>query len=65
MYKGDKRIFLLNGKVLGGVLRIPKKGDFRANMVIGGKPKKYSTRITNPLLQSERGLVVAFFATTG
>tara|TARA_Y100000310_G_scaffold345404_1_gene464586 strand:+ start:13867 stop:14778 length:912 start_codon:yes stop_codon:yes gene_type:complete len=42
IYKGDKRIFLLNGKPLGGIVRVPKKGDFRANMVIGGKPKKYS-----------------------
>jgi|TARA_Y100000031_G_scaffold146739_1_gene180987 glutathione synthase len=41
IYKGDKRIFLLDGKPLGGIVRIPKKGDFRANMVIGGKPIRY------------------------
>jgi glutathione synthase len=42
IYKGDKRIFLLNGEPLGGVVRVPKKGDFRANLVIGGTPKKYT-----------------------
>jgi len=41
VYEGDKRIFLLNGEPLGGIIRVPQKGDFRANMVIGGKPKKY------------------------
>jgi len=41
IYEGDKRIFLLNGKPLGGIIRVPKQGDFRANMVIGGTPKKY------------------------
>jgi len=42
VYDGDKRIFLLNGEPLGGIIRVPKKGDFRANMVIGGTPKKYA-----------------------
>ena len=41
VYRGDKRIFLLNGKPLGGIVRVPKKGEFRANMAIGGKPMKY------------------------
>lgn len=44
VYRGDKRIFLLDGKPLGGIIRIPKKGDFRANMLIGGKPKKYTIK---------------------
>ncbi len=34
--KGDKRILLLNGEVLGCFQRIPKKGEFRANLCLGG-----------------------------
>ncbi|MBI3590414.1 MAG: glutathione synthase [Candidatus Melainabacteria bacterium] len=30
--KGDKRIILLNGNPIGAILRIPKVGEFRANM---------------------------------
>ena len=41
VYNGDKRIFLLNGKPLGGIVRVPKKGDFRANLAVGGKAEKY------------------------
>jgi len=40
VYDGDKRIFLLNGDALGAIVRKPKKGDFRANMAIGGIPLK-------------------------
>ena len=40
IYQGDQRIFLLNGKPLGAIKRVPQKGDFRANMVIGAKPTK-------------------------
>lgn len=44
IYRGDKRIFLLNGKPLGGIVRVPKKGEFRANMAIGGKPVRYKLK---------------------
>ena len=36
--KGDKRIFLINGKVCGAISRIPKKGSFLSNMSKGAKP---------------------------
>src|SRR5262249_48840915 len=35
--KGDKRILAINGKLLPPVLRIPKTGDFKANLTAGGK----------------------------
>ncbi|PPR79741.1 MAG: Glutathione synthetase [Alphaproteobacteria bacterium MarineAlpha2_Bin1] len=38
--KGDKRIVLLNGEILGAINRIPAKGEIRANMHVGAKPKK-------------------------
>ncbi|WP_075522773.1 glutathione synthase [Candidatus Pelagibacter communis] len=36
---GDKRVFLINGKVCGAITRIPKKGSFLSNMSKGAKPK--------------------------
>ena len=56
--KGDKRIFLINGKVAGAISRVPKKGSFLSNMSKGGKAtntnltiaeKKISKKIANDL----------------
>ena len=35
---GDKRVFIINGKVCGAISRIPKKGSFLSNMSKGAKP---------------------------
>ena len=35
--KGDKRVFILNGKIVGAISRIPKKGSFLSNLGKGGK----------------------------
>ena len=35
--KGDKRVFLINGKICGAISRIPKKGSFLSNMSKGAK----------------------------
>jgi glutathione synthase len=35
---GDKRVFLINGKICGSISRIPKKGSFLSNMSKGAKP---------------------------
>ena len=37
--KGDKRVFLINGKITGVISRIPKKGSFLSNMSKGAIPK--------------------------
>ena len=37
---GDKRIILLNGEAVGAINRIPKLGESRSNMHVGGKPEK-------------------------
>ncbi len=37
--EGDKRILLVNGEPLGAINRRPKKGDFRSNLALGGKPE--------------------------
>jgi len=36
--KGDKRILLLNGNILGAVLRLHAEGEHRNNFFAGGKP---------------------------
>ena len=36
--KGDKRVFIINGKVSGVISRIPKKGSFLSNMSKGARP---------------------------
>ena len=35
---GDKRVFLINGKIVGAISRVPKKGSFLSNMSKGAKP---------------------------
>ena len=37
---GDKRVFLINGKLCGAISRVPKKGSFLSNMSKGAKPIK-------------------------
>ena len=55
---GDKRVFLINGKIVGAISRIPKKGSFLSNMSKGAKPintkmttveKKISKLLANDL----------------
>ena len=38
--QGDKRIILVEGEAMGGVLRVPAKGEARANLHVGGRPEK-------------------------
>ena len=38
--QGDKRIILVDGEPLGGVLRVPPAGEARANLHVGGKAVK-------------------------
>ncbi len=35
---GDKRVFIVNGKVCGAISRVPKKGSILSNMSKGAKP---------------------------
>ena len=34
---GDKRVFIINGKIVGAISRIPKKGSFLSNLSKGGR----------------------------
>jgi glutathione synthase len=37
--EGDKRVILLDGKLLGAILRVPRADDIRANIHVGGTVK--------------------------
>lgn len=37
---GDKRIILIDGEVAGAINRVPKQGEARSNMHVGGKAEK-------------------------
>jgi len=43
--RGDKRVFLINGKVCGAISRVPKKGSFLSNMSKGAIP--INIKLTN------------------
>jgi glutathione synthase len=48
--KGDKRVFIINGKICGAISRIPKKGSFLSNMSKGAKPINIQlTKIENKI----------------
>ena len=36
---GDKRVFIINGKICGAISRVPKQGSILSNMSKGAKPK--------------------------
>jgi glutathione synthase len=49
--KGDKRVLLLDGEVLGAINRIPRGDDFRSNIHVGGSVEAYQ------LSPAERAMV--------
>jgi glutathione synthase len=49
--KGDKRVLLLDGEVLGAINRIPRGDDFRSNIHVGGSVEAYQ------LTKEERAMV--------
>ncbi|MBV9524087.1 MAG: glutathione synthase, partial [Alphaproteobacteria bacterium] len=50
---GDKRIILIDGEPVGGVLRVPAKGEARANLHVGG------TAVKTELTDREREICAA------
>lgn len=44
--KGDKRVLLLDGEVLGAINRIPRSDDFRSNIHVGGSVEPYEVTKT-------------------
>ena len=59
---GDKRVFIINGKICGAISRIPKKGSFLSNMSKGAIPtltkltkkeNKISKIVANKLIKND------------
>ena len=48
--KGDKRIVLIDGEVVGAINRIPAKNETRSNMHVGGKPIRTSLNKNDNLI---------------
>ncbi len=48
--KGDKRIILIDGEVVGAINRVPAKNENRSNMHVGGKPIKTSLNKNDKLI---------------
>jgi glutathione synthase len=40
--RGDKRILLVDGEPIGAVLRVPREGEVRSNLHVGGRPERTS-----------------------
>ena len=63
---GDKRVFVLNGEAFAALKRMPKQGDFRANLHVGGSAEageldeddRRITAAVAPLLKRE-GIIFA------
>ena len=51
--EGDKRIIIVDGEPFGAINRIPKKGDFRSNLALGGKPEKSDLSDQEKMICSE------------
>ncbi len=52
--KGDKRVFIIKGKIVGAISRIPKKGSILSNMSKGAKAKL--TKLTNKEINASKAI---------
>ena len=52
--KGDKRVFLINGKIVGAISRVPKKGSFLSNLSKGARP--IITKLTKREIQISKSI---------
>ena len=52
--KGDKRVFIIKGKIVGAISRVPKKGSILSNMSKGAKAKL--TRLTKKEIKASKAI---------
>ena len=52
--KGDKRVFIIKGKIVGAISRIPKKGSILSNMSKGAKAKLI--KLTNKEINASKAI---------
>ena len=50
--KGDKRVFIIKGKIVGAISRVPKKGSILSNMSKGAKAKL--TKLTKKEIKASK-----------
>ena len=54
VFKGDKRVFIIKGKIVGAISRVPKKGSILSNMSKGAKAKL--TNLTNKEVYTSKAI---------
>ena len=52
--KGDKRVFIIKGKIVGTISRVPKKGSILSNMSKGAQAKL--TKLTNKEIKASKAI---------
>ena len=52
--KGDKRVFIIKGKIVGAISRVPKKGSILSNMSKGAKAKL--TKLTSKEVSASKAI---------
>ena len=52
--KGDKRVFIIKGKIVGAISRVPKKGSILSNMSKGAHAKL--TKLTNKEVEASKAI---------
>ena len=52
--KGDKRVFIIKGKIVGAISRVPKKGSILSNMSKGAKAKL--TKLTSKEVKASEAI---------
>ena len=52
--KGDKRVFIIKGKIVGAISRVPKKGSILSNMSKGAKAKL--TKLTSEEVKASKSI---------
>ena len=52
--KGDKRVFIIKGKIVGAISRVPKKGSILSNMSKGAKAKL--TKLTDKEVNASKAI---------
>ena len=52
--KGDKRVFIIKGKIVGSISRVPKKGSILSNMSKGAHAKL--TQLTNKEIKASKDI---------
>ena len=52
VYKGDKRVFIIKGMIMGAISRVPKKGSILSNMSKGAKAKL--TKLTSKEIKASK-----------